>query len=66
MEDDFLITAADLQRKGFCIRKSRRWAIDNGIDFEAFLRNGILASELVSTGDGMAITAVNLIRGDRG
>ena len=66
MRDDFIITTRDLEAKGFCILGQRRWAIVNGWDFANFLKNGIKASELEKTQDGMALRAVELMRNERG
>ena len=67
MSDDFIITARDLQSKGFCIVPGvRDFFRTYGLDFKDFLKNGISASVLLSTGDGMAVTAVERVRASRG
>lgn len=65
MTEDFIITARNLQAKGFCASGARRWFTAHGLDFNDFLKNGILASELLATGDGMAARAVELVGADR-
>lgn len=44
---------------GYCLPKSRAWCTRHGIDFAAFIRNGIDEEQLLATGDGMAIALVN-------
>ena len=65
-DSDFIITARDLQANGFCARGSRRWFEEHGLDYRDFLANGILASRLLATGDGMAEEAVKLCGVNRG
>ena len=65
MTEDFIITARDLQAKGFCAPGARRWFHAHGLDFNDFLKNGIAASALLATNDGMAARAVELVRTDR-
>jgi hypothetical protein len=62
--EDFIVTSRDMQSRGFCLSGSRRWFHDYGLDFNDFLKNGILASRLLATGDGMAETLVSLLRGE--
>jgi hypothetical protein len=45
-------------RRGFCRGKSREWCIRQGIDWKSFVRNGIEASVLEATGDGLALALV--------
>lgn len=63
---DFVITARDLRSKGFCAKGQKAWFESRGMDFKEFLKNGILASELLATGDAMAERAVELLEADRG
>lgn len=42
-------------RRGFCSRMAREFARRNGLDWAAFVRDGIPASTLEQTGDAMAI-----------
>jgi len=65
-DPDFTITARDLQANGFCARGSRRWFEEHGLDYRAFLKDGITASALLATGDGMAEEAVKLCGVNRG
>jgi DNA-binding LacI/PurR family transcriptional regulator len=55
---DLTVTITDLARAGYCARGARRWFEGNGLDFRAFLKDGIPASALLATGDAMAERAV--------
>lgn len=45
-------------RQGFCRSGARRWFDVHGLDWQDFVRNGIPAERLESTGDGLAIALV--------
>lgn len=62
VDDDFLVTVNDIRKTGHCTRGMRRWFEMMRLDFAAFLKNGIAASALLATGDGMAETVVARIR----
>lgn len=49
-------------RRGFCRDKSKAWAKRQGIDWRAFVRDGIDADSLLATGDGFAIALVEWAR----
>lgn len=67
MTEDFIITARDLQAKGFCIVPGVKNFFRNyDLDFRDFMKNGIMASALLATGDGMARKAVELVGAGRG
>jgi len=57
-----IITMADLRRIGHCPPGVKSWFDAQGLDFRAFLKNGITVEEFLSTGDGIAKEAVRLIR----
>lgn len=63
---DLIITMSDITRAGHCARGSRRWFDDHGLDFRAFLKNGIPAAELAATGDGIALQVVSRTIRSRG
>lgn len=44
----------DITKAGHCARGTRRWFVDHGMDFPAFLAEGIAASELLERGDALA------------
>lgn len=45
-------------KPGFCLPLSREWFARHGLDFRAFVREGIDAERLLATGDGMAAALV--------
>lgn len=55
---DLAITMNDIRRAGHCARGTRAWFDAHGLDFRAFLKNGIAATELAATGDGLAIQVI--------
>lgn len=48
------VTMTDAALAGYCARGVKRWFGDHGLDFRAFLRDGIDSDELLSTGDALA------------
>ena len=46
----------------FCANGARRWAMRLGLDWAAFIRDGIEDSTLERTGDAMAIRIVEYVR----
>lgn len=50
------------RRGGLCAPNSRAWARRNGLDFRAFVREGVDAEVLLATGDGFAIKLVEWAR----
>lgn len=72
MMDDFDITVDDLHRarnqqgSALCVPGLKVWAASNGLDFKRFVRDGkIKASELLATGDALAIEMVETLRKER-
>lgn len=53
------ITITDIRAAGICASGARRWFRDHGIDFAAFLKDGISAAELIERGDQMAQRVVD-------
>ncbi|QQE90277.1 hypothetical protein [Azotobacter chroococcum] len=51
---DFLVHAADAHAY-HCARGMRRFFEANGLDFQRFLRDGLMASELAATGDALVL-----------
>jgi hypothetical protein len=65
MTDDLIVTTRHLftirgynRRAGFCRDKSKAFFRRNGLDWRAFVRDGIPASQLEATGDGLALALV--------
>lgn len=49
-------------RRGFCRGQSREWARRHGLDWRAFVKQGIDAEALEATGDGLALALVKWAR----
>lgn len=49
-------------RQGYCNSASRQFFERHGLDWAAFVRNGIEAERLTATGDALAITLVEHAR----
>ncbi|CAA2409859.1 tail assembly chaperone [Xanthomonas phage Bosa] len=47
-----------MRRLGYCSSGVRTFFQRNGLDYSAFLRDGIDADKLAETGDAMALAAV--------
>lgn len=41
-----ILTVGDVQSSGYCVRGTRRWCLNNGIDFKKFVREGLPIEEL--------------------
>lgn len=61
-EPDFIVSAADLKKVGFCYARQLDWFRQKGLDFRVHLDKGTPASVLLRTGDGFAIRGVELVR----
>lgn len=59
---DFIVTIADVRKSGNCASGARAFFEDNGLDFRAFLHDGVKASTLLATGDARAVQVVNRTR----
>jgi len=56
---DLIITIDDVKKAGFCASfKTRRWFIDHGFDYQAFIREGVPAAEFLDKGDALAVKVV--------
>lgn len=62
MTDDPLITITDVRRAGHCVSGARRWFEAYGIDFKAFLTNGVPASVMMATNDALGMRVVDIKR----
>lgn len=45
-------------RRGYCAKGAREWFRRHGLDWTAFVRDGIDAEFLLATGDAMALRVV--------
>lgn len=53
-ETDFTLTITHVRRAGHCPSGAKRWFIQQGFDFKAFLREGMSAKHILENGDGLA------------
>lgn len=60
-----LINPTDLLRVKYCSLGTRLWFRKMGLDWDRFLREGLLSDEVEATGDAMAIDLVKKIRAIR-
>lgn len=56
-ENDEIITITDVRRV-ICVDGARKWAKAQGIDFRAFIRDGLPVSELYGRGDDAMVERV--------
>lgn len=56
------VTMAHIRRVNFCSRGARAFFERYGLDWSAFLREGIPVSELEATGDALASRVCVLVR----
>lgn len=59
---DFIVTISDVRKSGHCASGAREFFEAQGLDFRAFLRDGVKASTLLETGDARALQVVNRTR----
>ena len=52
------VTVHDVMATGHCVRGMHKWFDGHGIDFKAFLREGVSAETLAATEDAMAFRAI--------
>ncbi len=62
MTERLLITIDHVRTAGLCVHGTRTWFARQGLDFRAFLREGIAADVLLATGDAMALRVVEHAR----
>jgi len=56
---DLIITTEHLRNvEGYCVAGAREFARLHGLDFKQFIQHGISASELIKTGDALALNMV--------
>ena len=61
------VTIDDVRRAGHCARGAKAWFDARGLDFRAFLRDGIPEDEFLAFGDGQAdqVVAMKRVRNGR-
>ena len=62
MSADVTVTINDVRAAGLCVNGSRAWFARHGLDFRAFLREGLDAQTLLATNDAMALRVVEHAR----
>lgn len=62
-DDELIITMRDIREAKMCSRGTRAFFQRHGLDWSAFLKNGIPAEKLAATGDPMALQVVEVARG---
>ena len=60
--EDVTVTIAHVRAAGLCVHGTRAWFARKGLDFRAFLTQGLPASVLLATGDAMAARVVEAAR----
>ena len=58
-----MIFMHDIRAAGHCVRGIREWFEGYGLDFRAFMRDGITEAEFLATGDPIARQIVDLKHG---
>ena len=58
--DDLRITIKDVRLAGHCVRGAKEWFERYGFDFGRVLQEGVLASEMIATGDEQGIRVVRM------
>lgn len=59
MSTETVITIDHVRAVGLCANGTRTWFARHDLDFRAFLREGIDADSLLTTGDAMALRVVS-------
>ena len=62
MSMEVIVTIAHVRAAGLCVHGTRTWFARRGLDFRAFLAQGLPASLLLATGDAMAARVVEVAR----
>ena len=65
MNEDLIIRMKDVRAAKMCSRGARAFFDLHNLDWQAFLKDGIRASELLATGDYMAARLVEVARGQQ-
>lgn len=62
MDDDVIVTMQHVRQARMCANGTRAFFMSHGLDFQAFLKHGIQASELEQLNDAMANQAIEVAR----
>lgn len=63
MDNDVMVTMADVRAARMCSRGTRAFFERHGLDWQTFLAAGLPASVIAATGDAMALQVVEVARG---
>ena len=58
MSDDLIVTVEDLRASKLCFQGARPWFRRHGLDWQAFLAEGLSADVLAATGDALALRVI--------
>jgi hypothetical protein len=58
MSNDLIVTVQDLRAARFCFQGARPWFRRHGLDWQAFLADGLPADVLVATGDALVFPVI--------
>lgn len=58
--DDLRITIKDVRLAGHCVRGAKDWFQNHNFNFEDVIRDGVLARDMVATGDEQGIRVVQM------
>ena len=58
MSEDLIVTVQDLRASRICFQGARPWFRRHGLDWQAFLAEGIAAERLAATGDALAFRVI--------
>jgi hypothetical protein len=62
VNEDVTVTIDHVRAAGLCVPGTRTWFARQGLNFRAFLTQGLPASVLLATGDAMARRVVEVAR----
>ena len=63
MSEQVIVNMSHVRKARMCSRGARAFFERHGLDWQAFLREGIQAERLEATGDAMAMKVVEVARG---
>ena len=58
MSDDLIVTVQDLRASRICFQGARPWFRRHGLDWQAFLADGLPTEVLAATGDTLAFRVI--------
>lgn len=59
------IYMSDIRKANMCSKGTRQFFVNQGWDFQDFLKNGIDAEKFIETGDAMALQVVEVAKNGR-